>query len=97
MGLDKLELDPRRVAEDLDRAWEVLGEAVQTVMRAHGIPDAYDKLKSFTRGRPVDEHAMREFIASLALPPDEKARLMELSPGSYLGLAPSLALRRPGP
>jgi adenylosuccinate lyase len=97
VGLDKLELDPRRVAEDLERAWEVLGEAVQTVMRAHGIPDGYDKLKSFTRGRPVDEHAMREFIASLALPPDEKARLMELSPGSYLGLAPSLALRRPGP
>jgi adenylosuccinate lyase len=93
-GLDKLELDPRRVAEDLDRAWEVLGEAVQTVMRAHGIPDAYDKLKSFTRGRPVDESAMREFIASLALPPAEKARLMELSPGSYLGLAPSLAHRR---
>jgi adenylosuccinate lyase len=92
--LDKLELDPRRVAEDLDRAWEVLGEAVQTVMRAHGIPDAYDKLKSFTRGRPVDESAMREFIASLALPPAEKARLMELSPGSYLGLAPSLAHRR---
>ncbi|HEY0747041.1 MAG TPA: adenylosuccinate lyase [Steroidobacteraceae bacterium] len=96
-GLNKLELDQRRVAEDLDRAWEVLGEAVQTVMRANGIPDAYDKLKSFTRGRPVDETAMREFIASLALPADEKARLMELSPGSYLGLAPSLALRRPGP
>src|ERR1700736_2819367 len=54
VGLDKLELDPRRVAEDLDRACEVLGEAVQTVMRAQGIPDAYDKLKSFTRGRPVD-------------------------------------------
>ena len=96
-GLDKLELDPQRVAEDLDRAWEVLGEAVQTVMRAHGIPDAYDKLKSFTRGRPIDEHAMREFITSLALPPDEKARLMELSPGSYLGLAPTLARRRIGP
>jgi adenylosuccinate lyase len=96
-GLNKLELDQRRVAEDLDRAWEVLGEAVQTVMRAHGVPDAYDKLKSFTRGRPVDESAMREFIASLALPPEEKARLMELSPGSYLGLAPSLALRRPSP
>ncbi len=65
-GLEKIELDAARVAEDLNRAWEVLGEAVQTVMRAHGIPDAYDKLKSFTRGRPVDEHAMREFIASLA-------------------------------
>jgi adenylosuccinate lyase len=92
-GLDKIELDQRRVAEDLDRAWEVLAEAVQTVMRAHGIPDAYDKLKSFSRGRPVDEHAMREFIASLALPPEDKARLMSLAPGTYVGLAPSLALR----
>jgi len=81
------------VAEDLSRAWEVLGEAVQTVMRVHGIPDAYDKLKSFTRGRPVDERTMREFIASLALPPEDKARLMALTPGAYLGLAPHLALR----
>jgi adenylosuccinate lyase len=67
---------------------------VQTVMRAQGIPDAYDKLKSFTRGRPVDERSMREFIASLALPPAEKARLLELTPASYLGLAASLALRK---
>ncbi len=51
-GLEKIELDPQRVAQDLDRAWEVLGEAVQTVMRAHGIPDGYDRLKSFTRGPP---------------------------------------------
>jgi adenylosuccinate lyase len=93
-GLDKVELDQGRVAEDLDRAWEVLSEAVQTVMRAHGIPDAYDKLKSFSRGRSVDERAMREFIASLALPPEDKARLMDLTPAAYVGLAPSLALRR---
>jgi adenylosuccinate lyase len=93
-GLDKIELDSSRVADDLDRAWEVLGEAVQTVMRAHGIPDAYDKLKTFTRGRPVDERAMREFIASLALPAEEKARLMELTPAAYVGLAPLLALRK---
>jgi adenylosuccinate lyase len=92
-ALDKIELDQGRVAEDLDRAWEVLAEAVQTVMRTHGIPDAYDKLKSFSRGRPVDERAMREFIASLALPSEDKARLMELTPGGYVGLAPSLALR----
>jgi len=92
-GLDKIDLDQARVAEDLSRAWEVLGEAVQTVMRAHGIPDAYDRLKSFSRGRPVDETAMREFIASLALPPEDKARLMALTPGAYLGLAPHLALR----
>ena len=51
-GLEKIELDPQRVAQDLDRAWEVLGEAVQTVMRAHGIPDAYERLRSFSRGRP---------------------------------------------
>jgi adenylosuccinate lyase len=92
-GLGKVELDHARVAEDLDRAWEVLSEAVQTVMRAHGIPDAYDKLKSFTRGRPMDERAMREFIASLALPSEEKERLLSLAPGSYVGLAPTLALR----
>jgi adenylosuccinate lyase len=92
-GLEKIELDAARVADDLNRAWEVLGEAVQTVMRAHGIPDAYDKLKTFTRGRPVDEHAMREFIASLGLPAEEKARLMALTPATYVGLAPKLALR----
>jgi len=92
-GVEKIELDQTRVAHDLDRAWEVLGEAVQTVMRAHGIEDAYERLKSFTRGRPVDEIAMRDFIASLALPAEEKERLMCLAPGTYLGLAPSLALR----
>jgi len=93
VGLGKIELDAARVADDLNRAWEVLGEAVQTVMRAHGIPDAYDKLKTYTRGRPVDEHAMREFIASLALPAEDKARLLALTPATYVGLAPRLALR----
>jgi adenylosuccinate lyase len=92
-GLGKIELDPARVAEDLDRAWEVLGEAVQTVMRAHGIPDAYDRLKSFTRGRPIDKQAMREFIGSLDLPAAEKERLLCLEPGTYVGLAPILARR----
>src|SRR3984885_8940812 len=92
-GLEKVELDASRVAEDLNRAWEVLGEAVQTVMRAHGIPDAYDKLKEFTRGRPVDERSMREFIGSLELPAADKERLLQLTPGSYLGLAPELARR----
>jgi adenylosuccinate lyase len=92
-GLEKIELDHGRLAADLERAWEVLGEAVQTVMRAHGIPDAYDKLKAFTRGRPMDERTMREFIGSLSLPPDEKARLLALTPAGYVGLAPRLALR----
>ncbi|MDB6082848.1 MAG: adenylosuccinate lyase [Gammaproteobacteria bacterium] len=93
-GLEKVELDAVRLAEDLDRAWEVLGEAVQTVMRAQGIPDAYDRLKRFTRGRPTDRAAMRDFIDSLELPPAEKERLLQLTPGSYLGLAPELARRR---
>jgi adenylosuccinate lyase len=97
LGLGKIELDHARVAEDLDRAWEVLGEAVQTVMRAHGIPDAYDRLKSFTRGRPIDKDAMRRFIASLDLPPAEKERLLRLEPKDYVGLAPVLAKRTPGP
>jgi adenylosuccinate lyase len=90
-GLGKIELDQARVAEDLDRAWEVLGEAVQTVMRAHGIPDAYERLKSFSRGRSIDKQAMREFIASLDLPPAEKERLLRLEPKDYVGLAPVLA------
>jgi len=95
-GLEKIELDPVRVAQDLDRAWEVLGEAVQTVMRAHGIPDAYDRLKSFTRGRAIDKHAMREFIAASDLPPAEKERLLCLEPKDYVGLAPVLARRGRG-
>jgi adenylosuccinate lyase len=93
-GLAKVELDEARLAEDLHDAWEVLGEAVQTVMRMHGIPDAYDRLKAFTRGRPVDERAVREFIGSLDLPPVEKDRLLALEPRKYLGIAPILA-RRP--
>ena len=93
LGLGKIELDQARAGEDLDRAWEVLGEAVQTVMRAHGIPDAYDRLKSFTRGRAIDKDAMREFIASLDLPPAEKERLLRLEPKDYVGLAPTLAQR----
>jgi adenylosuccinate lyase len=95
-GLDKIELDPQRVAQDLDRAWEVLGEAVQTVMRAHGMADAYDRLKTFTRGRPIDRAAMHEFIASLELPAAEKQRLLSLEPATYVGLAPLLAKRTLG-
>ena len=95
-GLEKIELDPQRVAQDLDRAWEVLGEAVQTVMRAHGIPDAFERLKSFTRGRPIDREAMREFIAAAELPAEEKERLLCLEPKDYVGLAPALAKRTRG-
>jgi len=92
-GLGKIEVDDARLTQDLDRAWEVLGEAVQTVMRANGIPEAYERLKSFTRGRAIDKEAMREFIAQLDLPGAEKERLMRLEPKDYVGLAPILAKR----
>src|SRR5882757_10358187 len=90
-GLEKIELDQARIGLDLDRAWEVLGEALQTVMRVHGVPDAYDKLKTFTRGGPPNRAAMRDFIGTLELPAAEKDRLLRLTPGTYLGLAPELA------
>jgi adenylosuccinate lyase len=93
-GLGKIELDAARLREDLDAAWEVLGEAVQTVMRAHGLADAYDRLKAATHGRKLDRAAMRDFIATLELPETEKQRLLALEPGTYLGLAPRLARRK---
>jgi adenylosuccinate lyase len=92
-GLQKIDLDTARIAADLNGAWEVLSEAVQTVMRANGIPDAYEQLKSYTRGRPVDEPAMRQFVTNSRLPAKEKERLLKLTPETYVGLAPSLALR----
>jgi adenylosuccinate lyase len=94
-GLKKLDLDPGRVAEDLNRAWEVLAEAVQTVMRAHGIPEAYEQLKAYTRGRPMDETSMRAFVQGLSLPLEDKQRLLRLTPALYVGLAPMLAQRKP--
>jgi len=93
-GLSKLELDAVRLRADLDGAWEVLGEAVQTVMRAHGMPDAYDRLKAATRGKPVDKAGLQAFIASLELPAAEEKRLLQLEPSTYLGLAAQLARRK---
>jgi adenylosuccinate lyase len=93
-GLSKIELDAARLLADLEGAWEVLGEAVQTVMRAHGIADGYDRLKAATRGKPVDKTSLHAFIASLELPAEEKRRLRQLKPVTYLGLAAELARRK---
>ncbi len=90
-GLGKLELDSERVAEDIDGAWEVLGEAVQTVMRRYGIPEPYEKLKALTRGQAVTRETLHQFIATLAIPDAEKTRLLELTPPGYIGLAANLA------
>jgi adenylosuccinate lyase len=93
-GLGKLEADPARMLEDLEANWEVLAEAVQTVMRRHGLPDPYEQLKALTRGKRVDGEAMRAFIRGLALPEADKARLLALTPATYIGKAAELA-RRP--
>ena len=93
-GLGKIAPDPLRIAADLDEAWEVLGEAVQTVLRAAGVPDGYELLKDFTRGRRIDAALYREFVAGLPLPASERARLAALRPADYLGLAAELAATR---
>ena len=92
-GLGKLSVAPERLDADLDGAWEVLAEAVQTVMRRHGLPNPYEQLKALTRGQGITEQSMRGFIGSLELPADAKQRLLELTPGSYVGLAGTLAAR----
>jgi adenylosuccinate lyase len=92
-GLGKLDADPETIAADLANRWEVLAEAVQTVMRRYGIPDAYERLKELTRGRSIDARALREFIASLEIPLAERTRLLALDPSSYIGLAAELARR----
>jgi adenylosuccinate lyase len=90
-GLGRLEADPSRMLEDLEANWEVLGEAVQTVMRRYGLPDPYEQLKALTRGKRVDGEAMRAFVRGLALPEAEKARLLKLTPAAYIGKAAELA------
>jgi len=90
-GLNKLSVNPERLAADLDASWEVLAEAVQTVMRRHGLPNPYEQLKALTRGHGITAESMRAFVESLELPEDAKQRLRELTPGGYIGLADRLA------
>ncbi|HEY1873704.1 MAG TPA: adenylosuccinate lyase [Steroidobacteraceae bacterium] len=92
-GLEKIEADPARMAADLAAAWEVLAEAVQTALRAAGVPDGYERLKEFTRGRMIDAAMLAAFIDGLPLPAAEKARLRGLRPEGYTGLAAELARR----
>ncbi len=89
-GLGKISVDEAALRRDLDDSWEVLGEAVQTVMRKAGIENPYEKLKELTRGAAIDEKTMRAFIESLELPAADKARLLQLTPASYVGLAANL-------
>jgi adenylosuccinate lyase len=90
-GLTRIEANAARLSEDLDGSWEVLGEAVQTVLRAAGVPGGYEKLKEFTRGQAIDARALSTFIETLPLPAAEKARLKAMRPQDYTGLASRLA------
>ena len=91
-GLNKLEANPQRLADDLNNSWEVLAEPIQTVMRRYNIENAYDKLKDLTRGKGgINRDSLRAFIQTLDIPADEKKRLSELSPETYTGKAAELA------
>ncbi|MEO7148631.1 MAG: adenylosuccinate lyase [Rhodanobacteraceae bacterium] len=90
-GLDKLEVNRERIAADLDASWEVLAEAIQTVMRRHGLQEPYEQLKALTRGQGITRESLRAFIESLDLPKADKGRLLALTPPSYTGLAEALA------
>ena len=93
-GIDKLDADRARIAADLDLSWEVLAEPIQTVMRRHGITDAYEKLKTLTRGREsITRESLHAFIRGLAIPDADKQRLLALTPATYIGKAAELAKR----
>ncbi len=93
-GLNKLEANPGRLAEDLNASWEVLAEPIQTVMRRYNIANAYDKLKELTRGKDgINRASLQSFINTLDIPETEKQRLLQLSPDTYIGKAAALAKR----
>ena len=89
-GISKLEVNEQHLRDELNQNWEVLAEPIQTVMRRYGIEKPYEKLKELTRGKRVDEKAMREFIEKLDIPADEKERLQQLTPATYIGAAVEL-------
>lgn len=90
-GLNKLEVNPARLAEDLDATWEVLAEPVQTVMRRYGIENPYEQLKELTRGKGISREALQDFINGLAIPQQAKDHLLAMTPENYLGDAIALA------
>jgi adenylosuccinate lyase len=90
-GLGKLEVNAAAIDADLDNCWEILAEPIQTVMRRYGLPQPYEQLKALTRGKGITQEALQEFITGLALPADAKARMLALTPRSYIGLAQQLA------
>ncbi|MDQ6987482.1 MAG: adenylosuccinate lyase, partial [Mariprofundaceae bacterium] len=92
-GLGKLALAEENLATDLDSTWEVLGEAVQTVMRRYGLPNPYEQMKELTRGKGITAEAMHDFVSGLDIPADAKQRLLALTPATYIGNASEQAER----
>jgi adenylosuccinate lyase len=92
-GLGKLEADPARLAADLDANWEVLAEPIQQIMRRHGVPEAYEKLKALSRGKRLGRAQLAAFVRRLPIPAAAKKRLLALTPRTYTGLAAELARR----
>jgi adenylosuccinate lyase len=90
-GLGKLEANPAAMAADIDNAWEVLAEPIQTVMRRYGFENPYDRLKELTRGAHISKESLQAFVAGLEIPPADKARLLAMTPASYIGVAAELA------
>ena len=89
-GLSKLELNTKIVQDELSRNWALLAEPIQTVMRKHGVPNAYEKLKELTRGKEINQATVQAFISELEIPEDDKKRLLKLTPASYIGVADKL-------
>ena len=90
-GLERVAVDRDKLGADLDDAWEVLSEAVQTILRKNGVENPYEKLKELTRGAAIQQKALTRFVASLEIPQADKDTLLKLTPGSYIGIAPQLA------
>ena len=91
-GLNKLEINAAKLAEDLDNSWEVLAEPIQTVMRRFGIENPYEQLKELTRGKGgINRESLHVFISGLKIPHDAKVALLEMTPASYIGKATELA------
>jgi adenylosuccinate lyase len=90
-GLERVDVDRAALAADLDANWELLAEPIQTVMRRFGVENAYEQLKSLTRGQRINAASLREFISGLAIPEDAKQALLKLTPASYTGVAEQLA------
>ncbi len=89
-GLNKLEINPVKLADDLDNSWEVLAEPIQTVMRRYGYENPYDTLKEYTRGKAISKESLQSLIAELKIPAEAKQYLMDLTPATYIGKATAL-------